>query len=205
MNDATETLLVNKSIILTEVMVNQDLYNVIDEITDIGQKAELIFGHLSAEQINWKPSADSWSVGQCFEHLIKANELFYGDLEKIADGTRANSFLENYSPLSSFFGNLLVNSLKKDERKFKAPTQKIVPPSEIDANIIELFAAHQAELIGKIKQTETADWRKVKITSPFMKLITYRLSDGYQVVVEHEKRHVRQAERVLKIENFPQN
>ena len=57
-------------------MVNQDLYNVIDEITDIGQKVEFTFGHLSAEQINWKPSADSWSVGQCFEHLIKANELF---------------------------------------------------------------------------------------------------------------------------------
>ncbi len=186
-------------------MANQDLYNFIDEITEIGQKAELTFGHLSAEQINWKPSPEGWSVGQCFEHLIKANELFYGDLEKIASGARANSFLENYSPLSSFFGNLLVNSLKKDERKFKAPTKKIVPPSEIDANIIELFAAHQAELIGKIKRTETADWRRVKITSPFMKLITYKLSDGFQVVVEHERRHVRQAERVIQSEGFPRN
>jgi len=186
-------------------MVNHDLYNVIDEITEIGQRAELAFGRLSPEQINWKPSAEVWSVGQCFEHLIKSNELFYGDLEKIADGSRKSSFLENYSPLSSFFGNLLVNSLKKDGRKFKAPTQKIVPPSEIDANIIELFAAHQAELIDKIKQTETADWGKVKITSPFMKLITYRLSDGYQVVVEHEKRHFRQAERVSKTKNFPKS
>ncbi len=186
-------------------MLNQDLYNVIDEMTEIGQKAELTFGHLSAKQINWKPSADGWSVGQCFEHLIKSNELFYDDLERVATGTRQNSFLENYSPLSSFFGNLLINSLKKDERKFKAPTQKIVPPSEIDANIIKLFAAHQAELAGKIKQTEIADWRKVKITSPFMKLITYKLLDGYQIVIEHEKRHFRQAERVLKMANFPQN
>ncbi|MBA3335641.1 MAG: DinB family protein [Acidobacteria bacterium] len=93
-------------------MVNQDLYNVIDEITEIGQRAELTFGHLSADQINWKPSAAGWSVGQCFEHLIKANELFYDELEKIGNGTRKNSFLESYSPLSSFFGNLLVNSSK---------------------------------------------------------------------------------------------
>ena len=186
-------------------MVNQDLYNVIDEITEIGQKAELAFGHLSATQINWKPNADGWSVGQCFEHLIKTNELFYGELDKIAAGSRTNSVLENYSPLSGLFGNLLISSLKKDARKFKAPSPKIVPPSEIDANIVEIFAAHQSELIGKIKRTETADWRKTKVTSPFMKLVTYKLSDGYQVIVEHEKRHVRQAERVIQTEGFPQN
>ena len=186
-------------------MVNQDLYNIIDEITEIGQKAELTFGHLSGEQINWKPSETGWSVGQCFEHLIKTNELFYDDLERIADGKRKNSFLESYSPLSGFFGNLLINSLKKDARKFKAPSQKIVPPSEIDQNIIEIFAAHQSELIGKIKRTESVDWGRIKITSPFMKLMTYKLSDGYQVVVEHEKRHVRQAARVVQTEGFPAN
>ena len=186
-------------------MANQNLYNVIDEMTEIGRKAELTFGHLSAQQINWKPNADGWSVGQCFEHLIKSNELFYDDLERIAGGTRRNSFLESYSPLSSFFGNLLINSLKKDARKFKAPTPKIVPPSEIDANVINTFAAHQAELIEKIKRTEKADWQKTKITSPFMKLITYKLSDGFRVVVEHERRHVRQAERVSQTEGFPTN
>ena len=183
--------------------MNNEISKLVSELEEISGSAKNTFGDLNGEQINRKPSADGWSVGQCFEHLIKANELFYGELEKIAAGTRENSFLENYSPLSSFFGNLLVNSLKKDARKFKAPTQKIVPPSEIDANIIEFFAAHQSELIEKIKQTAAADWQKTKVTSPFMKLITYKLSDGYQVVVEHEKRHVRQAERVLQAENFP--
>ena len=183
--------------------MNNEISKLVSELESISAEAQKTFVNLSAEQINWKPSATGWSVGQCFEHLIKSNELFYDELERIASGTRKNSLLENYSPLSSFFGNLLINSLKKDARKFKAPTQKIVPPSEIDANIVELFAAHQSELIGKIKQTATADWQRTKITSPFMKLITYKLSDGFQVVVEHEKRHVRQAERVLKAENFP--
>ena len=175
----------------------------VSELEKVSDDVQETFGNLSAEQINWKPSTDGWSVGQCFEHLIKANELFYGELEKIATGTRKNSFLEGYSPLSSFFGNLLISSLKKDARKFKAPTPKIVPPSEIDTNIVEIFAAHQSELIDKIKRTAVADWQKTKVTSPFMKLITYKLSDGYQVIVEHEKRHVRQAERVLQSESFP--
>ncbi len=177
-------------------MVNENLYNIIDEIVEIGQRAEFTFGSLNAEQINWKPNADGWSVGQCFEHLIKANLLFFPELEKIASEKRKNSFLENYSPLSSFFGNLLVKSLQKDGRKFKAASQAIVPPSEIDAHIVELFAAHQSELIERVKSTEKADWQKTKITSPFMKLITYKLADGFRVV-EHERRHIRQAERVL--------
>jgi hypothetical protein len=183
--------------------MNTEISNLLSELQVISDDAQKTFGNFSAEQINWKPGADGWSVGQCFEHLIKTNELFYDELEKIAAGSRRNSFLENYSPLSSFFGNLLVNSLKKDERKFKAPSQKIVPPSEIDANIVEIFAAHQAELIGKIKSTENSDWQKIKITSPFMKLMTYKLTDGFQVIVEHEKRHVRQAARVTKTTGFP--
>ena len=178
---------------------------VISELQKISDDTQKTFGEFSAQQINWKPSAEGWSVGQCFEHLIKTNELFFVELDKIAKGERKNSFLENYSPLSGFFGNLLISSLKKDQRKFKAPTKNIVPPSEIDAKIIENFAAHQTELIDKIKQCETADWQKIKITSPFMKLMTYKLSDGFQVVIEHEKRHFRQAERVLKAENFPKN
>lgn len=178
-------------------MINENLHSVIDEMTEIGQKAEFTFGHLSPEQINWKPSADGWSVGQCFDHLIKSNELFFGKLEQIAQGKHSNSFLEKFSPLSGFFGNLLISSLKKDSRKMKAPTKLIVPPSEIDSKIIEIFAAHQTELIGKIKRTETADWKKTKVTSPFLSIATYSLFDSYQIIVEHEKRHFRQAERVL--------
>lgn len=177
--------------------------DLISELQKISADALEKFGSLSSAQINWRPSAEGWSVGQCFEHLIKANEMFYGDLDKIGEGTRRNSFLENYSPLSGFFGSLLVNSLKKDERKFKAPTQKIVPPSEIDVNIVEIFAGHQAELIEKIKRTQNVNPNKIKVTSPFMKLVTYKLSDGFQVIVEHEKRHLRQAERVMKASGFP--
>ena len=177
--------------------------NVVDELQTISSDTLKIFGNLSADQINWRPSETGWSVGQCFEHLIKSNELFFDKLGEIANGKHKHSFLENFSPLSGFFGNLLINSLKKDSRKFKAPTKRIVPPSEIDPNIIEIFAAHQAKLSEKIKLTETADWNKTKVTSPFMKLMTYKLSDGFQIIIEHEKRHFRQAERVMQETEFP--
>ncbi len=183
--------------------MNDDIKNLTSELEKISDDAQKTFGGLSGEQLNWKPSVGGWSVGQCFEHLIKTDELFFDEIDKVAAGNRKNSMLENYSPLSGFFGNLLITSLQKDSRKFKAPSQKIVPPSEIVPNIIELFAAHQSELIEKIKRTGTADWQKTKITSPFMKLMTYRLADGFRIVVEHERRHVRRAKRVLQADGFP--
>lgn len=183
--------------------MSNELNNLTAELEKISENARKTFGNLSAEQINWRPSAEGWSVGQCFEHLIKTNELFFPELEKIAGGERKNSFLENYSPLSGFFGNLLVKSLQKDERKFKAPSQEIVPLSEVSKDIIAQFVAHQNEVIEKIKQTAGDDWKKTVITSPFMRLVTYKLADGFRVIVEHERRHFRQAERVMQAENFP--
>jgi hypothetical protein len=183
--------------------MNDELENLTSELQKISDDVQSRFGSLSPEQINWRPSAEGWSVGQCFEHLIKTNKLFYDELDKIAGGARRNSFWESWSPLTSFGGKFLIKSLKSDERKFKAPSQAIVPPSEIDGDIIEQFSAHQTEIIEKIKRTGNADWRKTVITSPFMKLMTYSFADGLQVVVEHEKRHFRQAERVAQAESFP--
>lgn len=177
---------------------------VISELEKISEAAQDKFGRLSPAQINWRPAAEAWSVGQCFEHLIKTNETFYEELDRIAAGTRRNSFWENWSPLTALGGNFLIKSLKSDERKFKAPTPKIVPPSEIDANIVELFAAHQSEVIEKIKRAAAgAGEKKTVVTSPFFKLMTYSLADAFRVLVEHERRHVRQAERVMRAEGFP--
>lgn len=176
---------------------------IISELEKISENTKQTFGDLSPEQLNWKPSAESWSVAQCFEHLIKTDSLFFPEFEKIANGTRTNSFLESWSPLSGIFGKMLINTLKKDNKKFKAPSQDIVPPSEIGADIIEKFQTHIANVINKIKATENADWQKTVVTSPFMSLMTYKLGDGYQIIVEHNKRHFRQAERVLKTDGFP--
>jgi len=41
--------------------------NQIDTITAEFTKE---FGNLSAEQLNWKPNADTWSIAQNMDHLI---------------------------------------------------------------------------------------------------------------------------------------
>ncbi len=180
-----------------------DLNNLLSELEQVSENAQKTFGHLNAGQINWKPSNEGWSVGQCFEHLIKINSAYFPEFESIIKGERKNRFWENYSPLSGFFGNLLFKSLSpKAERKLKAPKVAEPSASDISLTIIEDFAKHQAEMIDKIRQTENLDTKKIILTSPFIKAITYSLFDSYRIIATHEKRHFRQAERVMQTEGF---
>jgi hypothetical protein len=174
-------------------------------LTQVADEARATFGGLTTEQLNWKPAEKSWSVGQCIEHIIKTNEQFYPEFEKLATGKRKNGFIENYSPLTGFFGRFLIRAVSEDSKKAKAPSKKIVPPSDISGDVIERFAAHIGEVNNKVEACSAADRRKTVVTSPFLVIFTYTLEDAYTVLVEHTKRHVRQAKRVTMSEGFPRS
>lgn len=177
------------------------------ELAAVSNAAEAKFGGLSAGQINWRPSVDSWSVGQCFEHLILTNDRISAAVQSVADGTHRNSFWENWSPFTSILGGFLVRSMKRDDKKFKVPDRAIAPPSDVESDVVSKFIANNAGLVELFKRLNDrlndADLEKTVITSPFMGLMTYKLTDGMTIIVEHEKRHLRQAERVMAASGFP--
>ena len=174
----------------------------ITELEKITNDFRAAFGSLTDEQLNWKPAAESWSIAQCVDHLIKSNDEVQPVIDaKLAGGK--NSFLESWSPLTGFFGGFLKKNLATDAKKFKAPSKAIVPPSDIDAGVLDRFAENQQVVIKSIQSMEKLDLHKTVITSPFLRVMTYRLSDGLGIMVEHEKRHFRQAKRVMESEGFP--
>lgn len=182
--------------------MNADLSNFTNDLEAVAAEAREKYGTLTEEQLNWKPAADSWSVGQCFDHLIKSN-MEMEPVVKLLEGKRQMNFWEKFSPFSGMLGGFLVSSMMKDERKFKAPSKAIVPPSEVSADVVAKFIEQQAGVIDTIKAADKFDWKKTKVTSPFMSAITYTLNDAFKIVVEHEKRHLRQAGRVMGTEGFP--
>jgi hypothetical protein len=172
-------------------------------LTKVSDEAQAAFGQLSAEQLNWRPHEKGWSIGQCLEHIVITNEQFYPEFEKLAGGSRRNSFIETWSPLTGFFGRFLIKAVSEDSRKAKVPSKTVAPPSEIGADIVDRFAEHIAEINRRIDASAGADRNKTIVTSPFFVLATYSLDDAYTVLVEHTKRHVRQATRVTEASGFP--
>lgn len=183
--------------------MDERINSIVSELTKTADDAAETFGALTAEQLNWKPAEKSWSIAQCLEHLILTNEQFYPEFDKLAAGTRKNSFWQNYSPLTGFFGRFLIRAVTEDSKKSKAPSKSVVPPSDLPADIVSKFEANISEVCGKVTACADADRRRVIVSSPFLALITYTMDDAYTVLVEHTKRHVRQAKRVMQAEGFP--
>ena len=182
--------------------MKNDTTAITTELERITEDFRIAFGALSDAQLNWKPAAESWSVAQCLDHLIKSNDEVKPAIDAKVSGVK-NSFWENWSPLTGFFGSFLKNGLSSDKRKFKAPSKSIVPPSKIETGIVDRFVENQRSVIEDLDAIGDLDWDKTVITSPFVRVMTYRLRDGLGILVEHEKRHFRQAKRVTEMEGFP--
>jgi hypothetical protein len=181
-----------------------ELGGMLDELRAIGEDARKVFGRLSPAQLNWKPSAEQWSAGQCFDHLIKTNRCFFPDMERVASGAYRSSLWGRVSPFSGFFARFILKALDPEKgRKTKAPRVFEPASSDVAEDVIEQFAGHQQELSGRMRATAAADLRGLKVTSPVSPVATYSLLDAYRIVVAHERKHFEQARRVTKSQGFP--
>ncbi|MEQ1644635.1 MAG: DinB family protein [Pyrinomonadaceae bacterium] len=173
------------------------------QLTEASTDAAASFGGLTVEQLNWKPSEKGWSVAQCLDHIIRTNHEFDAEFAKLASGTRKNSFWENISPLTGWGGRFLVKAVSEDSKKVKAPSKRIVPPSDLPGDIVQQFVEHVGEVNKQVEACAGADREKTVVTSPFLFIFTYKLDDAFTVLVGHTKRHIRQAKRVMEADGFP--
>ena len=184
--------------------MKNDISAICNELRKTADDAKEAFGPLTAEQLNWKPAEKSWSVAQCFDHLITTHRLYFPLFERLAEGSPTMSFWENYSSLSGFFGGFLVKGSNPENQKKMKTTAKAEPSaSEIGGDIIERFGEHQDQMIGHLQKLPTdIDPVKTIITSPLLGIVTYSLDDTFTILVEHCQRHFGQAKRVMEAEGF---
>ena len=179
---------------------------IIADLNEILRDVRQIFGGLNAEQINWRPNAKSWSIGQCFEHLIVTNNLYFPNIQKVIDGRHRNNFFSKIPFVTDLIGILMKNSLNPEQKR-KMRTFRIFEPaaSAISTTIIEDFAENQQRLIKMAKAVPDFDLRRIKIAEPLSIALNLRLGDAFEILAMHERRHFRQAERVLEMQMKPRN
>lgn len=170
----------------------------------ISGEVEENFGELTAEQLNWKPDAETWSVGQCFEHLITTNNLYFEKIEKVADGTHVNNWYSAIPLVPALIGKILKKAVSPDSQR-KIKTFPIFEPaySDISETIVRDFQKNQDKLISFMDKTKDFDIKKIKIPEPISVALNVTLADAFEILVIHERRHFDQAQRVLGLEEFP--
>lgn len=180
-----------------------DLPSLITAANNTANETKNAFGHLTSAQLNWKPSAERWSVAQCFDHLLASNNGYFPIIDSVLAGQK-QTFWQSMPVLPGVMGRLLIKSLDPVKgRKLKAPKNFQPAQSDISSSVIDDFVAQQSKIVEKMKATEPLDLERIIISSPVTSVVTYSLMDAYRVIVVHEARHLQQARRVTEESGFP--
>jgi len=180
-----------------------DLNALIAAANKIADEAGTTFGQLTVPQLNWKPSAERWSVAQCFDHLITSNKGYFAIIEDVLAGKK-RTFWQSMPFLPGLTGRLFIKSLDPSStRKIKAPKRFEPAKSDISGSVINDFVDQQRRIVDRMRATEHLDLEKIVITSPAAAVITYSLMDAYRIIVVHEQRHFQQARRLTEEPAFP--
>lgn len=170
----------------------------------VAREAETTFGGLNPQQLNWRPDVTRWSVGQCFEHLLTANRLMIRAAEEGLDPARPRSVWQRLPILPGVLGRVMVRSQAPEAtRKFKAPGPIRPTASDIAPDVIQRFVAQHREAVAKVSSLDEQRAARTIMTSPFVRVITYSVLDGWRLMFAHDRRHFEQARRVMQTPGFP--
>ena len=183
-------------------MTTKDLINNFLDTTVKVVKQTKGFLKLSPEQLNWRPSDKQWSVGECFEHLMRTNSEYIPYYQKsIITGIKNKSQQFNHTLL----GKMVMNSMKpENKRKTKTPRSFNPIGSDIKESIVKDFLHQNNEIVDLVSRIDMSKLKE-KITSPFSKYVKYNMGDSLIIIAYHNLRHVQQAKDVIESNNFPQS
>ena len=173
------------------------------EFAAIARDTQTVFGLLDGPQLNWRRDDSSWSVAQCFDHLLTINRHMFQAMDAATDGSHPRTVWQRLPLLPGLFGSMLIKSqMPQSQKKFKAPAKAVPSASAIDPQIIERFVAYQDEAAARVRSLDGRAAARIMV-SPFVSFITYSVIDGCRLIVTHERRHFEQARRVTLEPGFP--
>lgn len=153
---------------------------------------------LSEAQLNYKPTADAWSVAECVEHIAISETNIFG----IVQMTLKNDPDPSMRSEVKMSDEQLVGVIESREQKVK--TRPEFEPSNkfgsYDATLMEFKNKRKSNM--KFVKSSEDDLRNRYFDFPFGKV------DAYQVVLfmsGHTKRHTDQIKEVMASEGFPKS
>ena len=174
----------------------------IDELTTSDRSATDLAQGLTAAQLNWRPAADAWSVGQCLEHLLNANGVYLPPIVRAIDG-RSPSPVQKIMPgwLGRWFIRTYIDPSTQRVRG-RAP-RKIAPATQVDTSVLDRFVRSNDVARDLVRRASACDVNHIRFVNPFVPLLRFTVGTGLEIVWRHQRRHLLQAERIRQASGFP--
>jgi hypothetical protein len=174
----------------------------LSELDAADSRARELLAGLSEEQLNWQPAAGVWSVGQCIDHLCATNEVYLPPIASALEGKPKGSAPE-ITP--RWFGRLFLKNYiepSPNQKRLPAP-KKIVPRSRIELSVLDRFLTGNRATRELIDRAREYDVNHIRFRNPFVPVIRFTVGTGLEIVGQHQRRHLLQAERVKMAAAFP--
>ncbi|HUF12458.1 MAG TPA: DinB family protein [Longimicrobiales bacterium] len=145
------------------------------------------------------PAPGGWSVGQCLEHLALINQVYLDAIEDAAQRGQGGPHGRGRrrKRRHGWLGNAFVRSLEPPVRLKGRAFAATVPQGRSRDQVLSAFFAAQDRLVLAIEAARGLDFARVRMSSPFFRLLRLSLGQAFGAVLAHNRRHIRQAEDVL--------
>lgn len=146
--------------------------------------------------LNWKQSSESWSVLECIAHLNRYSDFY---IPEITQKIKASKHAAAESFQSNWLGKYFSKTVAYKENLNKMKTFKSMNPvnSVVDVQVLEKFIKQQHQIIDLLDQAKEVNLDKTKTAISISKWIKLRLGDTFRVLIYHNERHIKQAEKAL--------
>lgn len=177
-----------------------DLQSLVDQLHAIERTADEIAGRLTEEEFHWQPDGGRrWSVAQCLDHLAVGAEVYMAAMKPAIADARRRALPRQGTAAPGFFGRKFVAYMEPPvTRRGKAP-EKILPrPKRTRDEILRAFHDAHGAVRNAVVECADLDTNRATFTNPFLPFIKMRLSTGFNVLTAHGRRHLWQAEQVVR-------
>ncbi len=158
------------------------------------QQAIRVFQNLDEKTLLKSSESGGWSIADCLWHLNSYGDFYLPEIEKAL--AKSNSGKSTFK--SGWLGNYFTNIMKPGAGMKKMKAFKNHTPSKIEEpyKVVSEFIDQQERILKLLKQARKTDLT-TRVPISIAAFIKLKLGDVFQFVIEHNERHMLQAERNL--------
>jgi hypothetical protein len=146
-----------------------------------------------------RPVGGGWSVAHCVMHLNTTAEEFLPQLDAaIREGREKN--LTGKGPFRRDFAGWLLCKLVEPPYRLKVKTPPRFDPQVVDLSekVMAEWERLQGELRDRVYAADGLALNKLQVISPFSARMKYHLWSAFVVIPAHQRRHIWQAQQIVK-------
>ena len=177
-----------------------DLQKLWDDTDAADRAAERLAAGLSDAQFFWQPDGGRrWSVALCLDHLAVANTVYAGSMAMAIETAKARGLTRREPARPGLLGRMFANSLEPPVKIRSSAPGKIKPmPSRGREEIMRAYREAHDEIRRLLRESASIDVNRATFPNPFFSFVKVTVATGFQVMCAHDRRHLWQAEGVVR-------